>query len=119
MPSLKWMVPQGRPRVFGIYKRVTSIGQAVANDVAIDAASLEPHHAQLVFDGRDFSVAVVDSGAVLSVNGKNKKKSKIFHNDKLTLGDIDLVFSLYDESSTSRDPNAEATDSHTSEIEGM
>ena len=119
MPSLKWMVPQGRPRVFGIYKRVTSIGQAVANDVAIDSASLEPHHAQVVFDGRDFSVAAVDPGAVLSVNGKKKKKSKIFHNDKLSLGDIDLVFSLYDESSTSRDPNAKPTDSHTSEIEGM
>ncbi len=41
MPSLKWMVPEGRPRVFGIYKRVTSIGQAGANDVAIDSESLE------------------------------------------------------------------------------
>ena len=103
MPSLKWMVPQGRPRVFGIYKRVTSIGQAGANDVAIDSGSLEAHHAQVVFDGRDFSVAVVDRqrGASL-VNGKKKKKSKIFHNDKLTLGDVDLVFSLYDESSASR-----------------
>jgi transcriptional regulator with GAF, ATPase, and Fis domain len=119
MPSLKWMVPQGRPRVFGIYKRVTSIGQAVANDVAIDSASLEAHHAQVVFDGRDFAVAAVDPGAVLLVNGKKKKKSKIFHNDKLTLGDVDLVFSLYDESSTSRDPHAEANASYTSEVEGM
>jgi transcriptional regulator with GAF, ATPase, and Fis domain len=100
MPSLKWMVPQGRPRVFGIYK------------------SLEAHHAQVVFDGRDFSVASVDSGAALLVNGKKKKKSKIFHDDKLTLGEVDLVFSLYDESA-SRDPDAEGELSHTSEIEGM
>ena len=56
MPSLKWMVPDGRPRVFGIYKRVTSIGEAGANDVVIDSESLEAHHAQVVFDGRDFSV---------------------------------------------------------------
>jgi transcriptional regulator with GAF, ATPase, and Fis domain len=110
------MVPQGRPRVFGIYKRVTSIGRAGANDVAIDSPSLEEHHAQVVFDGRDFSVAPVDSGAAVLVNGKKKRKSKIFHNDKLTLGDVDLVFSLYDESS-SRD--AEGHDSKTSEIEGM
>ena len=54
MPSLKWMAPQGRPRVFGIYKRVTSIGTAGANDVAIDTDGVEPHHAQLVFDGRAF-----------------------------------------------------------------
>ncbi|MGB8329945.1 MAG: sigma 54-interacting transcriptional regulator [Polyangiales bacterium] len=116
MPSLKWMAPQGKPRVFGIYKRVTSIGRAGANDVSIDAG-LEPHHAQVVFDGRDFTVASVDEDAGLWVNGK-KKKSKIFHNDKLTLGDVDLVFSLYDESA-SRDPAAEGKASHTSEIEGM
>jgi transcriptional regulator with GAF, ATPase, and Fis domain len=118
MPSLKWMVPQGRPRVFGIYKRVTSIGRAGANDVSIDSAALEAHHAQLVFDGRDFSVASLDSGAALLVNGKKKKKSKIFHNDKLTLGDVDLVFSLYDESAN-RDAGPEQASSHTSEIEGM
>jgi transcriptional regulator with GAF, ATPase, and Fis domain len=118
MPSLKWMVPQGRPRVFGIYKRVTSIGKAGANDVAIDSESLEAHHAQVVFDGRDFAVALVDPAVALLVNGKKKKKSKIFHNDKLRLGDVELVFSLYDESA-SRDRDAEGQASHTSEIEGM
>ena len=118
MPSLKWMVPEGRPRVFGIYKRVTSIGRAGANDVAIDSASVGAHHAQVVFDGRDFAVASVDPDLALLVNGKKKKKSKIFHNDKLTLGDVDLVFSLYDESA-SRDPGAEGQASQTSEIEGM
>lgn len=118
MPSLKWMAPQGRPQVFGIYKRVTSIGKAGANDVAIDSSGLEAHHAQVVFDGRDFSIAPVDAGAVLQVNGKKKKKSKIFHNDKLTLGEVELVFSLYDESAT-RDTSPEHDTSHTSEIEGM
>ena len=118
MPSLKWMAPQGRPRVFGIYKRVTSIGKAGANDVAIDSASLHPHHAQVVFDGRDFTIAPVDSGANLLVNGKRKKKSKIFHNDKLTLGEVDLVFSLYDESATRESGPSEA-EVDTAEIEGM
>jgi transcriptional regulator with GAF, ATPase, and Fis domain len=117
MPSLKWMMPEGRPRVFGIYKRVTSVGRAGANDVVIDAG-LEAHHAQVVFDGRDFTVASVDPNAALWVNGKKKKKSKIFHNDRLTLGDVDLVFSLYDESTT-RDPDAQGKASQTSEIEGM
>ncbi len=110
------MVPQGRPRVFGIYKRVTSIGRAGANDVAIDSGGLADHHAQVVFDGRDFSVAPVDASASVLVNGKKKRKSKIFHNDKLTLGQVDLVFSLYDESS---DRDAAGVDPQTSEIEGM
>ena len=118
MPSLKWIAPQGRPRVFGIYKRVTSIGKAGANDVAIDSDSLQPHHAQVVFDGRDFAIEPVDAGAALLVNGKKKKKSKLFHSDKLTLGEVELVFSLYDESAT-RDTGTDEEASHTSEIEGM
>ena len=118
MPSLKWMAPQGRPRVFGIYKRVTSIGTAGANDIVIDSRSLEPHHAQIVFDGRDFTIASVDAGATIAVNGKKKKKSKIFHNDKLTLSEVELVFSLYDESAN-RDAASSQEEDHTSEIEGM
>jgi transcriptional regulator with GAF, ATPase, and Fis domain len=118
MPSLKWMAPQGRPRVFGIYKRVISIGKAGANDVAIDSPGLQPHHAQVVFDGRDFSIAPVNTSAVVYVNGKKKKKSKIFHNDKLTLGEVELVFSLYDES-PARGASADGDASQASEIEGM
>ncbi len=68
--------------------------------------------------GRDFAVAPVDAGATVEVNGKKKKKSKVFHNDKLTLGDVELVFSLYDETG-SRDPDVEGRSSQTSEIEGM
>ena len=116
MPSLKWIVPQGRPRVFAIYKRVTSIGRAGANDISVDADSLQDHHAQIVFDGRDFSLNAVDPDSVILVNGKKKKKSKVFHNDKLTLGDVELVFSLYDEGS-SREQGNEGSES--SELAGM
>ncbi len=117
MPSLKWIVPQGRPRVFAIYKRVTSIGSAGANDISIDADALQAHHAQVVFDGRDFSLSAVDPGSVILVNGKKKKKSKIFHNDKLTLGEVELVFSLYDEGSSRERSDDEG--SQMSELAGM
>ncbi|MDH3623844.1 MAG: sigma 54-interacting transcriptional regulator [Myxococcales bacterium] len=117
MPSLKWIVPRGRPRVFAIYKRVTSIGRAGANDISVDEDSLQDHHAQVVFDGRDFSLSTVDPESVILVNGKKKKKSKIFHNDKLTLGDLELVFSLYDEGSSRERGDAEG--SQTSELAGM
>jgi len=118
MPSLKWMVPQGPPRVFGIYKRVTSIGRAGANDVSIDSESLEAHHAQIVFDGRDFGIAAVDPDAVIYVNEKKKKKSKVFHHDKLTLGNVELTFSLYDESAA-RDVPARVEPADGAEIQGM
>ncbi len=117
MPSLKWMRSEGRPHVFPIFKRVTAIGRAIANDVCIDSASIEAHHAQLVFDGRDFSIATLDGPEPLLVNGKRKRKSKIFHNDKFQLGDEELVFSLYDESQ-SGDPE-EPDEASSAEMKGM
>jgi len=117
MPSLKWIVPRGRPRVFAIYKRVISIGRAGANDVSLDSDSLQDHHAQVVFDGRDFALNAVDADGVILINGKKKKKSKIFHNDKLTLGDVELVFSLYDEGSARVQGDGEGPE--TSELAGM
>ena len=116
MPSLRWIVPQGRPRVFAIYKRVTSIGRAGANDVAIDSDSMREHHAQVIFDGRDFSLNAVDPDSLIVVNGKKKRKSKIFHNDKLALGDVEMVFSLYDEGSANEQLGSGAQ--HT-ELSGM
>ncbi len=114
MPSLKWILPEGRPRVFTIYKKITSVGRGAATDVAIDDRSMEEHHVNLVFDGRDFSVQLVASGS-LHINGKKKRKAKIFHNDKIQLGDAELVFSVYDESSDS----SATEDDHSAELAGM
>ncbi|MBX3251370.1 MAG: sigma 54-interacting transcriptional regulator [Myxococcales bacterium] len=97
MPSVKWVLPQGRPKVFPVYKKITSLGRGAANDVVLEDRALAEHHAQIVFDGRDFTVQEVDGS--VAINGKKKRKAKIFHNDRLTLGDVvDVVFSVYDES---------------------
>ena len=37
MPSLKWMRPEGRPKIFSIYKTITSIGRASVSDVCVVA----------------------------------------------------------------------------------
>ena len=66
MPSLKWIVAEGRPRTFPIYKKITTIGRGKANDVVVEDGSLETNHAQIVFDGRDFHL-YADPGAVLTV----------------------------------------------------
>ena len=116
MPSVKWVVPQGRPRVFAVFKKITSLGRGAANDVVLDERTLAEHHAQIVFDGRDFTVQEVDGA--LSVNGKRKRKAKIFHNDRLTLGDhVDLVFSVYDETVETQNDDEEVARS--AELAGM
>ncbi len=117
MPSLKWMAPEGRPRVFPVFKKITTIGKAAGNDVALDDASLAEYHAQIVFDGRDFNLAEVDRKGTLHVNGKKKRRGKIFHHDRIGLGDVELVFSVYDESggldaSDEPDPAAELAAMH-------
>jgi transcriptional regulator with GAF, ATPase, and Fis domain len=91
------MVPNGKPRVFPIYKKITSVGRAGGNDVSVEEESLADYHAQVIFDGREFNFSEVDARAEMLLNGKKKRRGKLLHGDRLTLGTVDLVFSLYDE----------------------
>jgi transcriptional regulator with GAF, ATPase, and Fis domain len=98
MPSLKWIRPEGRPKVYSVFKKLTSIGRAGGNDIQIEDRSLADYHAQLVFDGRDFNLNEVDREGEIQINGKKKRRCKIQHADRLTLGAVELVFSAFDES---------------------
>jgi transcriptional regulator with GAF, ATPase, and Fis domain len=97
MPSLKLVPPAGRPRVFPIYKKITTIGRAMGNDVCVEGAGVADFHAQIVFDGRDFNLSEVDRHGDISINTKSKRRAKLLHNDRLNLGGVELVFSVYDE----------------------
>ncbi len=116
MPSLKWIVAEGRPHTFPIYKKITTIGRGGANDVVIEDGSLETNHAQIVFDGRDFNLSEVDKKGSVAVNGKKRRKTKIFHNDRIVMGEVDLVFSVYDEVEHA---TSEAEDDRSAELAGM
>ncbi len=97
MPSLRWLAPEGPPRVFSVFKQITTIGRARSNDVAIPEPSLANHHVQLVFDGKEFGFAELDRDAPILWNGKKKRRGSLQHQDRLTLGTVDLVFSVFDE----------------------
>lgn len=97
MPILKWFPPQGSPRTFVLYKPVSTIGRALGNDVAIPSANLGETHAQILFDGRDFNLEEVDKGAEILINGKKKRRARLVHGDRLTLGEAELQFSMFDE----------------------
>jgi len=114
MPSLKWMVPNGKPRVFPIHKKIVSVGRAGGNDVNADDSSLADYHAQVMFDGRDFNFSEVDTRAEILLNGKKKRRGKLVNGDRLTLGTVEFVFSVYDEVA----PVVEPTDAST-ELTGL
>jgi len=115
MPCLKWTVPVGKPRTFPIFKKITSVGSAGGNDVAIEGNALADYHAQIIFDGRDFNLSEVDTQGRILVNGKKKRRTKLVHNDRLTLGDVELTFSLYDEPASTQPQESEGT----SELGGL
>jgi transcriptional regulator with GAF, ATPase, and Fis domain len=116
MPCLKWAAPVGQPRPFAVFKKITSIGSAGGNDIAIAGHGLADYHAQIIFDGRDFNLSEVDTRGKILVNGKKKRRCKLVHNDRLTLGEVELTFSLYDEA-VAAEPNSE--DTAATEISGL
>jgi transcriptional regulator with GAF, ATPase, and Fis domain len=97
MPILKWFPAQGQPRTFVIHKPVTTVGRALGNDVAIPSHGLAETHAQVLFDGRDFNLEEVDKQAEILINGKKKRRARLVHGDRLTLGNVELSFNVFDE----------------------
>src|SRR4051812_809190 len=95
MPSLKLVPQTGKPRIFPIYKKITTIGRAGGNDVCVEGKGLAEFHAQIVFDGRDFNLSEVDREGDIAINAKKKRRAKLVHNDRLLLGEVELVFSVY------------------------
>jgi pSer/pThr/pTyr-binding forkhead associated (FHA) protein len=97
MPILKWFPPQGSPRTFVLYKPMSTIGRALGNDVAVMTGGISETHAQVLFDGRDFNLEEVDKTGEILINGKKKRRARLVHGDRLTLGDAELQFSIFDE----------------------
>ena len=55
------------------------------------AAASPSTHAQVLFDGRDFNLEEVDKTGEILINGKKKRRARLVHGDRLTLGDAELA----------------------------
>ncbi len=97
MPSLRVVIPGQSPKVYHLYKKITSIGSGEENDIALADPLLADAHAHIHFDGRDFHVTAIDRHGDLTINGRKRKKHRLVHQDEVKIGASDLVFSLYDE----------------------
>jgi transcriptional regulator with GAF, ATPase, and Fis domain len=96
MSTLSWKPAGGDRAVHRLVKHITTIGANGENDVVIPGMGLAPHHARVVFDGRDFTVTDTEEGADVLVNGKRKKKARLEHEDKIMVGEAQLSFSMLD-----------------------
>jgi transcriptional regulator with GAF, ATPase, and Fis domain len=95
MPTLKYFAAAGAPRLYGVHKPLTTIGKALGNDVAIAGAGVAEHHAQILFDGRDFILEETDRDAEIAINGKRKRRARLVHGDRVQLGGVELGFSMF------------------------
>ncbi len=117
MPCLRWIGANGRGQLFPIYKSITTVGSAGGNDVLVAAPGVAAWHAQIVFDGRDFSLDESDPVAEIQINGKRKRRARLAHNDRVLLGEAELVFSLLEESDSPT--KAAGVDGATAEYTGL
>src|SRR5689334_18123897 len=97
MAIVRYFPAEGAPMIVALHKPVTTIGRALGNDIAVPDASVAHHHAQIVFNGRDFQLEEVDRDAEIQINGKKKRRARLVHGDRVTLGRAQLGFSMFTE----------------------
>lgn len=97
MAILRYFPPSGSPQLWTLHKPISTIGRALGNDAVVADASLLHHHAQIVFNGRDFQIEESDRDASIAINGKKKRRARLVHGDRLTLGDAQFSFSMFSE----------------------
>ena len=109
MPSLFYMPAGGsRPKSVQLFKRITTIGDASECDVSICDAALAETHANIHFDGKNFTISQLEKASPVFVNDKKVKSHRLGHKDQIKLGEALLTFNLYDEPIAEDDQVAEA-----------
>jgi len=97
MPSLRIEAPGQKPKVYHLFKKITTVGKDAENDVVLEDPLIGETHAHLHFDGKAYVVQTTHKQNALFINGRKKKKLRIEHGDKIRIGAFELVFSLFDE----------------------
>jgi transcriptional regulator with GAF, ATPase, and Fis domain len=97
MATLRYFPPDGAPVLVALHKPITTVGRAMGNDIHLPDASVASHHAQIVFNGRDFQLEETDRDAEILINGKKKRRARLASGDRIQLGRAMLGFSMFTE----------------------
>lgn len=97
MATLRYFPAQQEPRLYLVAKPLTTLGAELGNDVALTEPDVCMHHAQIVFDGRDFQLEEMDRQGEILINGKKKRRTRLAHGDRIQLGSAQLSFSALSE----------------------
>ncbi len=88
---------KGKPVVFPLFKKITTIGQTRENDVVLDMPGIAACHAHVLYDGKHFVLSEADRNCEVLVNGRRRKSYKLQDGDSMRIGPAQLSFSLFDE----------------------
>jgi transcriptional regulator with GAF, ATPase, and Fis domain len=97
MPMLRYFPPTGAPKLFAIHKPLVTIGRGEGNDVPLKAEGVLEHHAQIVYNGRDFQLEELSRAADIMINGKKKRRARLVDGDRIEFGQARLAFSMFSE----------------------
>ena len=88
---------KGKPTVFPLFKKITTIGSSTDNDVVLAEPGILACHAHILYDGKNFVISEADKNAEVLVNGRRRKTHALADQDGLRVGPAVLTFSLFDE----------------------
>jgi transcriptional regulator with GAF, ATPase, and Fis domain len=91
MATLTVRAPNGSERQVVLTRRITSLGQAPENDIAVSDPALPATALHLHFDGRDHDVAV-HQGLPMTVNGRKRTTWRLAPGDRIRIGATELLF---------------------------
>src|SRR6478609_6550396 len=95
MPSLRLTAPGHPPTVFHLHKKITSVGSGPDNDIVLPDP-LVPDGYAIHFDGQTYTVFAPKKTEFV-VNGKKRSKHKLSHDERLTIGSVELKFAMVDD----------------------
>jgi transcriptional regulator with GAF, ATPase, and Fis domain len=119
MATIRYFPPDGTPELVALHKPVTTLGRALGNDVHLPDPSVSDHHAQIVFNGRDFQLEEIDRAGDILINGKKKRRARLVSGDRITLGKAQIGFSMFTELAASGEAGASDDGGKASEIAGL
>ena len=79
MAIVRYFPAEGAPVLVPLHKPVTTLGRALGNDIAIPDPSVAHHHAQIVFNGRDFQLEESDREVQNSLRALESRCVKLSH----------------------------------------
>jgi transcriptional regulator with GAF, ATPase, and Fis domain len=104
MATLRYFPPNREPKLIAVNKPVITLGHELSNDVHLEEPGVAEHHAQIVFDGRDFQLEELDRRGEILINGKKKRRARLVNGDRIQLGSALIGFSLFSEASQTEGP---------------